>query len=98
MGGEFIGPKQRHAIELAIESKNELLPVNDKGTKVIDFKEGYFTYTSSIPSIGSIFALADLQIGIIKLNRLVQKVPTLNPRDCPMGYKWDSMTAQTWMD
>jgi len=29
---------------------------------------------------------------------MARKVPTLNPRDCELGYYWDSMTLQSWID
>jgi hypothetical protein len=33
-----------------------------------------------------------------KINRMANKVPTLNPKDCEMGYQWDAISAQTWID
>ena len=29
---------------------------------------------------------------------MAKKVPKDNPSDCPLAYKWDSMTAQTWLE
>ena len=74
------------------------MSVNDKGTKVVDLKEGYYTYNGSIPNIGSILALVDMQILILKIDRMSQKLPLDNPKNCPLGYKWDSITAQKWID
>ena len=39
-----------------------------------------------------------MQLTIMKINRMARKVPTLNPRDCELGYYWDSMTLQSWID
>jgi monoamine oxidase len=97
-GAEFIGATQHHVVELAHESKNELVPVNCKGKKVIEFKDEIGTYTSNIPKKVNILALINLQWGIWKINRMAKKVPTLNPRDCEMGYQWDSITLKGWLD
>jgi hypothetical protein len=29
---------------------------------------------------------------------MAKKVPTLNPKDCELGYQWDSITLQSWLD
>ena len=42
-------------------------------------------------------ALVEMQWALFKLNRMANKVPLNNPRDCPQGPTWDSMTAQTWV-
>ena len=97
-GGEFIGPSQKYVIELANESGNELMNVNDKGTKVVDLKEGYYAYSGSIPNIGSLVALVDMQVLILKIDRMASKLSIDNPRDCPLGYRWDSISAQKWID
>ena len=34
----------------------------------------------------------------MKIDRMAKKVPLNNPRDCPNGYRWDAMTAQSWID
>ena len=70
----------------------------DKGKKVIGLKEGVFTYNSSIPNIGNYLALIEMQWALFKIDRMASKVPLQNPRDCPLGPKWDSMTAQTWVE
>ena len=98
LAAEFIGSTQLHAIQLAHQSKNELIPTFDKGKKVVQLKEGYYTYSGTIPLIGNIFSVAELKILMLKVERLAQKVPLDDPKSCPLGYKWDSMTLQTWID
>jgi hypothetical protein len=83
---------------LAFESKNELVAVECKGKKIIAFKEVISTYTSNIPSNVNIIALLQMQLAIMKINRMAHKVPTLNPRDCELGYYWDSITVQSWVN
>ena len=39
-----------------------------------------------------------MQLTIMKIDRMAKKVPLNNPRDCPNGYRWDAMTAQSWID
>lgn len=29
---------------------------------------------------------------------MAKKVSTLNPKDCDLGYQWDAITVQTWVD
>jgi monoamine oxidase len=98
LGAEFIGPTQHHVIDLAIESKAGVIPVNDKGRKVVDLKEGRFTYNSSIPHIGSILSLVEMDLTFRKINRMAQKVSSTNPKNCQLGHKWDSLTVQNWID
>ena len=57
-----------------------------------------FKYKSDIPNNLSIWGLIVLQISISKINRMARKVSTLNPKDCELGYYWDSMSVQTWVD
>jgi hypothetical protein len=61
-------------------------------------KEGISSYTSNIPNNVNIIALLQMQLVIMKINRMASKVPILNPRDCELGYYWDSMTIQSWID
>lgn len=39
-----------------------------------------------------------MQLCIWKINAMARKVPTLDPKACELGYYWDSMTLQSWMD
>lgn len=57
-----------------------------------------YTYESDIPNNLNIWGLIQLQIGIWKINAMSKKVSTLDPKDCELGYLWDSMSAQTWLD
>lgn len=75
-----------------------MVPVDCKGRKIIVFKEVISSYTSNIPRNVNIIALLQMQLTIMKINRMARKVPTLNPRDCELGYYWDSMTLQSWID
>lgn len=29
---------------------------------------------------------------------MAKEVPSLNPRDCKLGYYWDSMTLNSWLE
>ena len=57
-----------------------------------------YTYTSDIPNNLSIWGLIQLQVTIWKINAMAKKVPTLDPKDCQLGYYWDTMTTQSWID
>lgn len=57
-----------------------------------------YTYTSDIPNNLSIWGLIQLQVTIWKINAMAKKVPTLDPKDCQLGYYWDSITIQSWID
>jgi hypothetical protein len=39
-----------------------------------------------------------MQLIIWKINRMAKKVSTLSPKDCELGYQWDAMSVQTWLD
>jgi hypothetical protein len=57
-----------------------------------------YNYTSDIPNNLSIWGLIQLQVCLWKVNAMAKKVSTLDPKDCYLGYYWDSMTTQTWID
>lgn len=97
-GAEFIGKTQAHVIALAEESGNQLYDLYHKGTKIIEVDNMRYTYQSDIPNNLSIWGLIQLQVAIWKLNAMSKKVPTLDPKDCDLGYLWDSMSVQTWLD
>ena len=65
---------------------------------MVELKEGYYTYSGSIPFVGNIFSVVEMKLLIIKIERMAQKVPLDDPKSCPLGYKWDSMTLQNWID
>ena len=46
LGAEWIGPKQDYAKELAMKSKNELIPQFCEGTKVMEFGKSIETYAT----------------------------------------------------
>jgi len=98
LGAEFIGESQAHIIGLAEESGNPLKDAFHDGTKIIEMNNQVYTYTSDIPSNLSIWGLIQLQLSIWKINAMAKKVPTLDPRSCQLGFHWDSITTQTWID
>jgi len=53
---------------------------------------------AKIPNNVGLLALLQTQWTIWKINRMAQKVPSLNPRDCPLGHYWDSITLKSWLD
>jgi hypothetical protein len=57
-----------------------------------------FRYESDIPSNLNFWLLIEMQILLWKINRMARKVSTLNPKDCDMGYHWDSMSVHTWIN
>lgn len=90
LGAEFIGRSQEHVIELAHEAGNELVSVDGQGRKVLEFKDGISTYTSTIPNNVNILALLQLQLTIMKIDRMAAKVCPINPSKCPLAAKWDA--------
>jgi monoamine oxidase len=85
-------------IDLAKESDNDLVEVYHKGTKIIEMNRKIYTYESDIPNNLNILGLLHLQFLIWKINRMSKKVPTLDPKDSELGYYWDTMSTQTWID
>ena len=39
-----------------------------------------------------------MKLLIMKIERMAEKVPLDDPKSGPLGYKWDSITLQNWMD
>lgn len=69
-----------------------------KGEKIIDLKEGLYKYSGKIPNFGSYLSLIDMQLIIMKIDRMAKKLSRQDPKSCPLGYKWDSITLQNWID
>ena len=39
-----------------------------------------------------------MQWTIWKIDRMAQKVSSLDPKACKLSYYWDSMTVKSWLD
>ena len=68
LGGQWVTPVQLDVMEILQELGLETYPQNISGTKVMQVGDNKIrTYTSDIPSIGSIWGLIQLQLFIWKV-------------------------------
>jgi monoamine oxidase len=96
-GAMWVGPRHTEVIDLAARAKNDLIPQDADGIKILELNGNVSTYPSDIPNNINIIGLIQLQYVMWRINRMARTVPLKNPRNCPNGVYWDSITVYTWM-
>lgn len=95
LGGQWVGPTQTRALELAKEFGMTTYATPEHGKNIVELG-GQITATAGLalpPSIMTEF------MGVLgKLNKLVESVPLDRPWTAPDAKALDAMTVQTWMD
>jgi monoamine oxidase len=95
LGGQWVGPQQRHVLRLADELGLERFPQHHHGTKVLDVRGERRTYRGKVPSL-PLLSLLDLQRIIWKLDGLARRVPRERPSAAPRAAEWDALTLEAW--
>jgi monoamine oxidase len=95
LGGQWVGPYQRHVLRLADELGLERFPQHHHGTKVLDLRGERRTYRGQVPSL-PLLSLLDLQRIIWKLDGLAKRVPRERPDSAPRAAEWDALTLEEW--
>lgn len=98
LGGMWVGPHQKHIINLARSLGNDLFVQPDTGNKILELYGKPQKYKSDIPNNVNLVSLVHLQLVINKLNRLAKQVPCDKPFEAEKAKLWDSMTVQSWID
>jgi monoamine oxidase len=96
-GAMYVGPRHTEVIDLAARAKNDLIPQDANGLKVLELNGRVGTYRSDIPNNVNIIGLLQLQYVIWRINRMSRTVPLKNPRNCKNAAYWDSITVYTWI-
>ncbi|MDY7232207.1 flavin monoamine oxidase family protein [Hyalangium rubrum] len=95
LGGQWVGPHQRHILRLADELGLKRFPQFHHGTKVLDIRGERRTYRGKVPSL-PLLSLLDLQRSVWKLDRLARQVPLEAPHAAPKAAEWDALSLEEW--
>ena len=95
LGGQWIGPTQSYANALCEELGVETFKTFHTGRKVLDLDGKIRSYKGDFPSLSPL-ALIELQRAIMRVERLVKKVPADKAFDLPQSQEWDTRTVGEW--
>jgi monoamine oxidase len=95
LGGQWVGPHQRHVLRLVEELKVKRFPQFHDGTKVVELRGERRTYRGTIPAL-PLLSLVDLQRNIWRLDKLARTVPLERPHAAPRAAEWDALTLEEW--
>jgi monoamine oxidase len=95
LGGQWVGPSQRHVLRLADELGLKRFPQHHHGAKVLDVRGKLRTYRGQVPSL-PLLSLLDLQRILWKLDGLAKRVPRERPDAAPRAAEWDALTLEEW--
>ena len=95
LGGQWIGPGQRRMAALCQEFGIETFPTWHTGTKVLECMGRRSTFKGAIPSL-SVPHLLEAQVGLMRLDRIVRKIPLQAPHALPESREWDDTTVESW--
>jgi monoamine oxidase len=95
LGGQWVGPQQRHVLKLADALGLKRFPQHHQGTKVLELRGERRTYQGKVPSL-PLLSLLDLQRIIWKLDGLAKRVPLEAPFAAPRAAEWDALTLEEW--
>ncbi|NBD13772.1 flavin monoamine oxidase family protein [Corallococcus silvisoli] len=95
LGGQWVGPRQRHVLKLADTLGLQRFPQHHQGTKVLELRGERRTYRGKVPAL-PLLSLLDLQRVIWKLDGLARRVPREQPAAAPKAAAWDALTLEDW--
>ncbi|QAT82355.1 amine oxidase [Corallococcus coralloides] len=95
LGGQWVGPRQRHVLKLADSLGLQRFPQHHQGTKVLEVRGVRRTYQGKVPSL-PLLSLLDLQRIIWKLDGLAKRVPRERPAAARKAAEWDALTVEDW--
>ncbi|HEV2373695.1 MAG TPA: flavin monoamine oxidase family protein [Streptosporangiaceae bacterium] len=94
VGGQFVGPAQRHALGLAAELGVATCPVFTQGLTVLETGGRRYGYRS-IPRVNPV-QLADAGQAILTLDRMARRVPVQAPWEAAGAAAADTRTLADW--
>ncbi len=95
LGGQWVGPHQRHILRLADSLGLKRFPQFHHGTKLLDVRGERRTYRGKVPAL-PLLGLLDLQRNVWRLDRLARSVPLERPDLASRAAEWDGMTLEDW--
>ncbi len=95
LGGQWVGPHQRHALRLVEELGLKRFAQFHHGTKVLHVRGERRTYRGKVPAL-PLLSLLDLQRNIWRLDGLARRVPLEHPHAAPRAAEWDALTLESW--
>ncbi|TSC22860.1 FAD-dependent oxidoreductase [Corallococcus sp. Z5C101001] len=95
LGGQWVGPRQRHVLKLADTLGLQRFPQHHQGTKVLELRGERRTYRGKVPAL-PLLSLLDLQRVVWKLDGLARRVPREQPAAAPKAAAWDALTLEDW--
>ncbi len=95
LGGQWVGPHQRHILRLADALGLQRFPQFHHGTKLLDVRGERRTYRGKVPAL-PLLGLLDLQRNVWRLDRLARSVPLERPDLAPRAAEWDALTLEAW--
>jgi monoamine oxidase len=100
LGGQWIGPTQDRMYELVQELGLETFPTyNDEGTLLLELRgrqSRLASHRGATPRLNP-FAIADLAQGLIRFNRLANRVNLTEPWASPDADELDGRTFESWI-
>jgi monoamine oxidase len=96
LGGQWIGAKHHRLAQLARELGVSRTSQYASGRKIFALGGRLRTYAGHIPPL-SLPALLDLQLGIMRLERLARRVPLDRPYAADGAAEWDQCTIEDWL-
>ena len=97
VGGQWIGPTQDRMAALSADVGVDTFPTYAEGENLNEWRGSLKRYSGTIPRINPL-VLLDVGRAQRRVNRLAKDVPLDRPWAAAKARKWDSMSAQTWMD
>jgi monoamine oxidase len=95
VGAQWCGPSQTALAELAKEFAIEMIPQNEQGKRILEFKGKCHSYKGFIPPVGVLATLETARM-MSKLNRMAHTLPEDAPWQAKQALEWDSQTLANW--
>jgi monoamine oxidase len=95
LGGQWVGPHQRHALRMVDELGLKRFSQFHHGTKVLEVRGERRTYRGQVPAL-PLLSLLDLQRNLWRLDGLARRVPLDRPYTAPRAAEWDVLTLEAW--
>lgn len=94
VGGQFVGPTQRHVLGLASELGVATVPIFTRGRAVLEIGERRHDYRA-VPRLNPV-QLADAGRAVFSLDRMARRVPVQAPWQAPRAAAADARTLADW--
>src|SRR5215469_15936102 len=94
VGGQFVGPTQRHVLGLASELGVATIPIFTGGRAVLEIGEHRHDY-QAVPRLNPV-QLADAGRALFSLDRMARRVPVQAPWQAPGAAAADARTLADW--